>query len=163
MSFEKLIADNTAAQIAATAAVEANTTIQEKVLAALTSKTGSGATKPTTTAAEDKPATKPAPKKAAPKKPAAKKEPTGEDLVLACMEKITVICGKHPKKSDEQGAAIADIRAILGAVEAAKASDIPHDQAAQVLTWLTEYENDEVPEPLTPSEDESAEESDDLL
>ena len=150
MSIEKLIEANTAALVA-------NTEIQSQVLAALTSKTSSGTTaapKAETKAAPEKAA----PKKAAPKKAAAKVAPTGEELVNTAMEHIKEICAGHPAKSDEQAAAIADIRTIMEHVGAKKASEIPHDRAQEVIDWLVEYSNGEVPEPLAseePDEDEA--------
>ena len=121
-----------------TAALEANTAIQEKMLAAL--KGGGGAK----AAAADKPAAdKPAADKPAAAKPKAAggKKKTGVDDVAAAFGAYLGI-----KDADERAERKANVKAIVDYFGAAKATEIDPDNFDEALKYLQQYIDGETPE-----------------
>ena len=121
-----------------TAALEANTAIQEKMLAAL--KGGGGAK----AAAADKPAAdKPAADKPAAAKPKAAggKKKTGVDDVAAAFGAYLGI-----KDADERAERKANVKAIVDYFGAAKATEIDPDNFDEALKYLQQYIDGETPD-----------------
>ena len=121
-----------------TAAHDANTAIQEKMLAAL--KGGGGAK----AAAADKPAAdKPAADKPAAAKPKAAggKKKTGVDDVAAAFGAYLGI-----KDADERAERKANVKAIVDYFGAAKATEIDPDNFDEALKYLQQYIDGETPE-----------------
>lgn len=121
-----------------TAALEANTAIQEKMLAALK---GGGSAK---AAAADKPAAeKPAADKPAAAKPKAAggKKKTGVDDVAAAFGAYLGI-----KDADERAERKANVKAIVDYFGAAKATEIDPDNFDEALKYLQQYIDGETPD-----------------
>ena len=121
-----------------TAALEANTAIQEKMLAALK---GGGSAK---AAAADEPAAeKPAADKPAAAKPKAAggKKKTGVDDVAAAFGAYLGI-----KDADERAERKANVKAIVDYFGAAKATEIDPDNFDEALKYLQQYIDGETPE-----------------
>mgnify|MGYP003402346302 CR=1 FL=1 len=121
-----------------TAALEANTAIQEKMLAALK---GGGSAK---AAAADKPAAeKPEADKPAAAKPKAAggKKKTGVDDVAAAFGAYLGI-----KDADERAERKANVKAIVDYFGAAKATEIDPDNFDEALKYLQQYIDGETPD-----------------
>lgn len=128
---------------ALTAALEANTAIQTKVLAALTSKGGAAASG-TKAATDEK--TKPAGDK--PKAAGGKKKTTVEDIAAAFGGYLGI------KDKDEREVRKANVKAIVDYFGAAKATEIPAESYDEALGYLQQYIDGETPEFAGGGEDE---------
>lgn len=116
-----------------TAALEANTAIQEKMLAAL--KGGGGAK----AAAADKPAAdKPAAAK--PKAAGGKKKTSVDDVAAAFGAYLGI------KDADERAERKANVKAIVDYFGAAKATEIDPDNFDEALKYLQQYIDGETPD-----------------
>lgn len=116
-----------------TAALEANTAIQEKMLAAL--KGGAGAK----AAAADKPAAdKPAASK--PKAASGKKKTSVDDVAAAFGAYLGI------KDADERAERKANVKAIVDYFGAAKATEIDPDNFDEALKYLQQYIDGETPD-----------------
>ena len=116
-----------------TAALEANTAIQEKMLAAL--KGGGGAK----AAAAEKPAAdKPAAAK--PKAAAGKKKTSVDDVAAAFGAYLGI------KDADERAERKANVKAIVDYFGAAKATEIDPDNFDEALKYLQQYIDGETPD-----------------
>ena len=116
---------------ALTAAIEANTEIQKKVLAALSSG------KPAAAAAAGKPAAGAA---AAKPKAAGKKKTTVEDVAAAFSGYLGI------KDKDEREVRKANVKAIVDYFGAAKATEIAEESFDEALGYLQQYIDGETPE-----------------
>lgn len=116
-----------------TAALEANTAIQEKMLAAL--KGGGGAK----AAAAEKPAAdKPAAAK--PKAAGGKKKTSVDDVAAAFGAYLGI------KDADERAERKANVKAIVDYFGAAKATEIDPDNFDEALKYLQQYIDGETPD-----------------
>ena len=121
-----------------TAALEANTAIQEKMLAALKGGGGAKAAAADKPAAEKPEADKPA---AAKPKAAGGKKKTGVDDVAAAFGAYLGI-----KDADERAERKANVKAIVDYFGAAKATEIDPDNFDEALKYLQQYIDGETPE-----------------
>ena len=121
-----------------TAALEANTAIQEKVLAALKGGAATGGTKASSAAKEDKPAAdKP---KASGGKAGGKKKTTVDDIAAAFGGYLGI------KDKDEREVRKANVKAIVDYFGVAKATELDPDNFDEALRYLQQYIDGETPD-----------------
>lgn len=121
-----------------TAALEANTAIQEKVLAALKGGAATGGTKASSAAKEDKPAAdKP---KASGGKAGGKKKTTVDDIAAAFGGYLGI------KDKDEREVRKAIVKAIVDYFGVAKATELDPDNFGEALRYLQQYIDGETPD-----------------
>ena len=121
-----------------TAALEANTAIQEKVLAALKGGAATGGTKASSAAKEDKPAAdKP---KASGGKAGGKKKTTVDDIAAAFGGYLGI------KDKDEREVRKANVKAIVDHFGVAKATELDPDNFDEALRYLQQYIDGETPD-----------------
>ena len=121
-----------------TAALEANTAIQEKVLAALKGGAATGGTEASSAAKEDKPAAdKP---KASGGKAGGKKKTTVDDIAAAFGGYLGI------KDKDEREVRKANVKAIVDYFGVAKATEIDPDNFDEALKYLQQYIDGETPD-----------------
>lgn len=121
-----------------TAALEANTAIQEKVLAALKGGAATGGAK-ASTAKEDKPADKP--KASGGAKGGGKKKKTTVDDIAAAFGGYLGI-----KDKDEREERKANVKAIVDYFGVAKATELDPDNYDEALRYLQQYIDGETPD-----------------
>jgi hypothetical protein len=119
-----------------TAAIEANTAVQEKVLAALKGGASAGGAK-TSAPKEDKPADKP---KASGAKGGGKKKTTVDDIAAAFGGYLGI------KDKDEREERKANVKAIVDYFGVAKATEIDPDNFDEALKYLQQYIDGETPD-----------------
>jgi hypothetical protein len=119
-----------------TAAIEANTAVQEKVLAALKGGASAGGAK-ASAAKEDKPADKP---KASGAKGGGKKKTTVDDIAAAFGGYLGI------KDKDEREERKANVKAIVDYFGVAKATEIDPDNFDEALKYLQQYIDGETPD-----------------
>lgn len=116
-----------------TAAIEANTAVQEKVLAAL-----KGGAKASTASAKEEPKAKAEPK--AKTKPSSKKKTTVEDIAKAFGEYLGI------KDKDEREERKGHVKAIVEYFNVAKATEIDPENFDEALEYLQQYIDGQTPE-----------------
>ena len=129
-----------------TAALEANTAIQEKVLAALKGGAATGGTKASSAAKEDKPAAdKP---KASGDKPAADKPKASGGKKKTTVDDIAAAFGGYLgiKDKDEREERKANVKAIVDYFGVAKATELDPDNFDEALRYLQQYIDGETPD-----------------
>lgn len=120
-----------------TAALEANTAIQEKVLAALKGGAATGGTKASSAAKEDKPA---ADKPKASGGKAGGKKTTVDDIAAAFGGYLGI------KDKDEREVRKANVKAIVDYFGVAKATELDADNYDEALRYLQQYIDGETPD-----------------